>query len=163
MIAIGAGTPLSQSLSFGWAGTVILTHGCTTTQTTIQWATFAGHSERIAGVGSTWQARSHGGAALAERLEGRQRVLQLQERTAEALQDIAQQSHPSDGDAAATNGGAAAGRGAEVADAAAALQESPQDLAALYNDYAAHFQVRQLLQCHLLFPKNSNVVQKCRG
>ena len=83
------------------------------------------------------QARSHGGAALAERLEGRQRVLQLQARTVEALQEAARRDSGNGGG----DGGTGGGRAAEAGHAAAELQETPQDLAALYNDYAAQFQV----------------------
>jgi hypothetical protein len=133
------------------------------------------------------QARSHGHAGLTERLEGRLRVMELQQRTAEALAQRAQAGADDGGgnghagERAAPDGwshrtcscmrpcGAVSmsllchkhhhlrvwiacvqhGRsfpvlwsGGDAGGAAAQLQESPVELADLYNDYAAHFQVR---------------------
>lgn len=75
------------------------------------------------------QARSHGAGDLIERLAGRQRVLDLQMRTADALDHMAQQSRDAGGD------------GGDAAESALELREMPQELAALYNDFAARYQV----------------------
>jgi len=84
------------------------------------------------------QARSHGHAGLTERLEGRLRVMELQQRTAEALAEKAEAIGGQNGN----NGHSEAG------EAAAELREGPKELADLYNDYAAHFQVRCANSAH---------------
>ena len=83
------------------------------------------------------QARSHGHAGLTERLEARLHVMELQQRTAEAL---AGRAEASGGGGGGDNSGQGA-EGSEAGEAAAELREAPRELQELYNDYAARFQV----------------------